>query len=216
MSTGIFITFEGGEGAGKSTQAERLAANLRQRTIETLLTREVGGTPGAEAIRALFATGDTGDWSPLAEALLVSAARADHVERVIRPALENGEWVICDRFTDSMIVYQGHAGGLDLDFLQTLQDQATGGLAPDLTLIFDLDPEIGLARAKARDGGAQARFEQKPLEFHHRLRAGFLQIAENQPGRCAVIDAAQSADDLSTEIWRIIEQRLGDKLAVTG
>ncbi len=188
MARGRFITLEGGEGAGKSTQATALRALLEARGRRVVATREPGGTPGAEEIRALLVTGDPGRWDACSEALLVFAARRDHVEKVIEPALARGDWVLCDRFLDSTLAYQGYARGLGPGAIEALHALAIGRLRPDLTLLFDLDPAIGLRRAAARRGG-EGRFEAQDLAFHQRLRAGFQAIAQAEPERCKVIDA---------------------------
>ena len=170
MTQGRFITFEGGEGAGKSTQLKRLAARLEAAGREVVATREPGGSPGAESIRDIVLKGEADRWSPVTETLLMYAARRDHVERVIRPALERGAFVVCDRFADSTRAYQGAAGGTDPALIAALETHILGGTRPDLTLIFDLPVELGLERAVARPG-AEMRFESKGMAFHERLRA---------------------------------------------
>lgn len=205
---GRFITLEGGEGAGKSTLARKLSESLTARGLEVDLTREPGGTPNAEAIRELLVTGETGRWSPLSEALLLYAARADHLERFIEPALASGRWVICDRFADSTRAYQGAAGKLDRARLDALHVAALGDFAPDLTLILDLDPQAGLERTHRR-GEAATRFEKHDIAFHEALRQGFLEIAHEAPRRCAVIDAAQDPDAIAAQALDLIDQRLG-------
>ena len=207
MARGLFITLEGGEGTGKSTQAARLAATLRAQGREAVATREPGGSVGAEAIRALLVTGEADRWSPAAETLLMYAARLDHVERVIAPALAGGEVVISDRFADSTRAYQGAGGGADSGLIAALEGEVRGHCWPDLTLIFDLDPALGLARAAGRSG-AETRFEAKGLAFHERLRAGFLAIAAAEPERCVIIDAAADMDDVEASVWRAVESRL--------
>ena len=191
MTRARFITFEGGEGAGKSTQLKRLVAHLASAGREVVATREPGGSPGAESIRELVLNGAADRWSPVTETLLMYAARRDHVERVIRPALARGAWVVCDRFADSTRAYQGAAGGTDPGLIAAMETFILEDTRPDLTLIFDLPVEAGLARATAR-AGAELRFESKGLAFHERLRAGFLAIAQAEPKRCAVIDASTS------------------------
>jgi len=197
--TGRFVSLEGGEGTGKSTQLRLLAAHLRGRGLEVVETREPGGTPGAEAIRALLVQGDAGRWSPTVEALLMNAARADHVERLIRPALARGAWVLSDRYADSTLVYQGVAGALDEAALRTLHGFATGGLWPDVTLILDLPEAEGLARAAARAGG-EGRFEAKGAAYHAAVRAGFRARAAAEPARCRLIDASGSPDAVHARI----------------
>jgi len=193
---GRFITLEGGEGAGKSTQACYLADWLRVRGHKVLETREPGGCWGAEALRGLLIDPPDGThWDPVGEALILSAARRDHLRQVIWPALDQGTWVICDRFADSTVAYQGYGHGIPLDTLETLYDLVAGPFAPDLTLILDLDPVVGLARARSR--GALTRFERLDAAFHGRVRAGFLDIARRTPERCAVI-AADGEEEVVT------------------
>ncbi len=205
--TGRFITFEGGEGAGKSTQLRLLDARLRRRGLATVTTREPGGTPGAEAIRALLVTGEPERWDAATEALLMTAARRDHAERVIRPALRRGAWVLCDRFADSTTAYQGHAGGVAADGLAALSRFALGTLCPDLTLILDLPAGEGLKRAGSR-AGAETRFEDRDRAFHEAVRNGFLAIARREPERCAVIDAGAPVRTVARRIAATVEERL--------
>ncbi|WP_296596451.1 dTMP kinase [Phenylobacterium sp.] len=207
MARGRFITFEGGEGAGKSTQVQRLAARLRGQGREVVTTREPGGSPGAESIRDIVLRGDADRWSPTTETLLMYAARRDHVERVIRPALERGAWVVCDRFADSTRAYQGAAGGVDPRFITALETYILEETRPDLTLVFDLPAEVGLERAHAR-AGAEMRFESKGMAFHERLRAGFQAIAAGEPERCAVIDATATMDGVEAAVWAAVQARL--------
>src|SRR3954470_22382811 len=196
---GRFISFEGGEGAGKSTQARLLRTALEARGHSVLLTREPGGSPGAEEIRKLLVEGEPDRWTPLAETLLFLAARADHVARVIEPALAAGTWVISDRFSDSTFVYQGLARGLGIDAVRKLQAAALGNFAPDLTIVLDMEPRAGLDRAVAR-GAAENRFERFDAQFHMRLREGFLAIAAQEPQRCAVIDGAANPEIVAANI----------------
>jgi dTMP kinase len=208
---GVFITFEGGEGAGKSTQIGRLAEHLRQGIRRPVVTtREPGGSPRAEAIREALLAGVAKPYGPFAEALLFSAARIDHLDTLIRPALARGEIVLCDRFTDSTRAYQGAAGGLDPALLASLERVVVGPTRPDLTLILDLDPGAGLARARARSGPSEEpdRFEAETLDFHRRLREAFLGIAAAEPGRCAVIDAAAEAEAVEAAIRSVVAERL--------
>lgn len=198
MSRGRFITFEGGEGTGKSTQARRLADALRGRGLEVVLTREPGGSPGAEAVRDLVVNGAHDRWSPVAETLLMYAARADHLDRVIRPALARGAWVISDRFADSTRVYQGAAGGVDAGFIAAVDRAVVGEDQPDLTLVFDLPFETGLARAAGR-GGGEARFEGKGADYHRRLRDGFLALARGS-ARHVVIDATGDPEAVARRV----------------
>jgi dTMP kinase len=207
VSRGRFITFEGGEGAGKSTQLKRLVERLRRRGLDVVATREPGGSIGAEAIRELVLNGAVDRWSPVTETLLMYAARRDHIERIISPALAKGGWVVCDRFADSTRAYQGAAGGTDPALIAALEAQVLGGALPDLTLVFDLPAEVGLARAQAR--GGEMRFEAKGLAFHNRLREGFLEIARAEPQRCALIDAAASIEAVEEAIWAVVRSRLG-------
>jgi dTMP kinase len=207
MARGLFITLEGGEGAGKSTQAQRLAARLRAAGRPTVTTREPGGSAGAEAIRALIVTGETDRWSATAETLLMYAARFDHVERVIAPALERGDTVICDRFADSTRAYQGAGGGANVALIDALEAEARVHCWPDLTLIFDLPPEEGLKRASNR-AGHETRFEAKGLAFHKRLRDAFLEIAAAEPARCRVLDAVADEDAVEAMVWRAVSERL--------
>lgn len=198
MAKGFFITFEGGEGAGKSTQIERLAKRLRAKKYDVVVTREPGGSPGAEAVRHVLLSGAAEAFGPKMEALLFAAARSDHVEQLIRPAMARGAIVLCDRFLDSSRVYQGVSGGLDPAFMAALERVAINGMMPDLTLILDLDPAEGLKRATTRRGGESAdRFEKETLEVHRRRRQAFLDIAAAEPERCVVIDA--SADPGAVE-----------------
>lgn len=207
MTRGRFITFEGGEGAGKSTQVLRLVARLESAGHEVVKTREPGGSPGAESIRDLVLRGAADRWSPVTETLLMYAARRDHIERVIRPALARGAWVVCDRFADSTRAYQGAAGGTAPGLIAALETFVLEDIKPDLTLVFDLPVDIGLARAHAR-AGAEMRFESKGTAFHERLREGFRAIAEAEPERCALIDASGGMDEVEGEVWRAVSDRL--------
>jgi len=207
MARARFISFEGGEGAGKSTQAKLLRAALESRGHSVLLTREPGGSPGAEEIRKLLVEGEPERWTPLAETLLFLAARADHLTRIIAPALAAGTWVISDRFSDSTFVYQGIARGLGMDFVRRLQQTALGDFQPDLTLVLDVNPEDGLARAGKR-GAAENRFERFDAGFHGRLRDGFLTIAAQEPQRCAIIDGSGDGDIVASAVWRTVTERL--------
>jgi dTMP kinase len=211
-AAGRFITFEGGEGAGKSSHIRLLVPWLRDQGIDAIATREPGGAPGAERIRELLVTGDAARWTPLTEVLLHYAARADHLERTIRPALAAQRWVVCDRFADSTAAYQGYGHGVDLAVIDSLYRRIVGPTAPDLTLILDLPAEEGLHRAGGRPGG-ETRYEQMAIEFHRRLRDGFLAIAANDPQRCAVIDARQERDTVQSAIRAVVSRRLGVKLA---
>jgi dTMP kinase len=203
-----FITLEGGEGAGKSSQARRLAAALRQAGHDVLETREPGGSPGAEEIRRLLTTGEPNRWSPMAETLLHFSARADHVRRTIRPALKEGRWVCCDRFADSTMAYQGYGHGVDRGFIDMLATAVLGDLRPDLTLVFDIPVEQGLARAAKRPG-QENRYEKMDRKFHKALRRGFLEIAANDPQRCVVIDAAGDEKETWQRVRAAVSARLG-------
>ena len=202
--SGRFITFEGGEGSGKSTQVGRLVESLIARGLDVVRTREPGGSPGAEDIRALALNGAAERWSPMTETLLMYAARSDHLERTIRPALVRGAFVICDRFSDSSRAYQGAGGGVGGGFIEAMDAAVVGETQPDLTLIFDLPVEIGLERALAR-GGADLRFESKGLEFHQRLREGFRRVATEHPERCRIVDASGDPDAVFARVWAAVE-----------
>lgn len=206
MTQGSFISFEGGEGAGKSTQIRRLAERLQAAGHDVVVTREPGGSPGAEAIRELLVNGSADRWSPVTETLLMYAARRDHVERVIRPALVEGRVVLCDRFADSTRAYQGAGGDAPASLIASLEEHVLGGTIPNLTLILDLPAEVGLRRAEVRGGAA--RFESKGLPFHERLRAGYLEIARREPERCVVIDADAEIDAVTAAIAEAVAQRL--------
>jgi dTMP kinase len=209
---GRFITLEGGEGAGKSTQARLLRDRLEKEGVRTLLTREPGGTPRAEAIREILLSGKAKPLGPMGEALLFYVARDSHLELSIRPALKRGVWVICDRFHDSTRAYQGAAGGASVSALDALERIVVGDTQPDLTLMLDLPPEEGLKRAKTRAetaGESADRFEEMSLRFHRNLRQEFLDIAKAAPDRCVVIDAQGTPDEVATAIWRAVVQKLG-------
>lgn len=207
VTRGRFITFEGGEGAGKSTQALILVERLRALDLDVVQTREPGGSPGAEEVRRLVVEGEAGRWSAIAETLLMNAARADHLEQVIRPALARGAWVVCDRFADSTRAYQGAGGGVGPDVIGAIERAVVGDDLPDLTLVFDLPVEVGLERAFGR-GLFEARFESKGIEFHQRLRERFLEIARSEPDRCAVIDATRTPDQVAATVWAAVDSRL--------
>jgi dTMP kinase len=208
LTRGRFITLEGGEGAGKSTQAGLLVEALARSGVRALKTREPGGAPGAEAIRKLLVEGDPGQWDALSEALLVVAARRSHLRDTVWPALEAGTSVVCDRFADSTIAYQGYGGGVPRADLEALHRIIAGTFRPDLTLILDLPVEIGMARAAARTG-SETRFEKMGREFHERLRRGFLEIAAGEPDRCVLIDAQTSPDEVHRAILGALRARLG-------
>lgn len=211
---GVFITFEGGEGAGKSTQIRHLERRLVEAGRRVLVTREPGGSHFAEAVRDVLLSPDTAPLSPLASALAFYAARADHLDAKIRPALADGAVVLCDRFSDSTRAYQGAAGGVDATILEAIDKIAVGATQPDLTILLDLDPSIGLARAQTRRATAQTgafivadAFEGRQLEFHQKLRQGFLALARAEAGRFAVVDAFRNELTIADDIWRIVSAR---------
>jgi dTMP kinase len=206
VARGRFITLEGGEGAGKSTQAAGLVEHLRAAGLEVVPTREPGGTPHADQVRSMVVEGGADRWSPIAETLLMNAARADHLEQVIRPALTRGAWVVCDRFADSTRAYQGAGGGVSPEVIATIEQAVVGEDRPDLTLIFDLPVEIGLERAFGR-GLFETRFESKGAAFHQRLRDGFLEIAAREPERCVVIDATAEPEQVASSVWTAVSDR---------
>ena len=206
---GHFITFEGGEGVGKSTQIKLLRESLERLGLSVIQTREPGGAPGAEVVRQIILSGAARDLGPAGEAVLFSAARIDHIEQLIRPALKNGQWVLCDRFADSTRAYQGVLGNLDARVIQALEKITLDGLYPDLTFILDMPAEIGLGRANLRRGVAQSadRFEAESLDFHRALRQAFLDIAIAEPKRCIVINADRDLTIIAAEILRYVMQR---------
>jgi dTMP kinase len=206
--TGRFITLEGGEGAGKSTQIARLKSWLEGRGHAVMVTREPGGSPGAEMVRKLLVEGPAERWDGTTEALLHFAARRDHLRAVVWPALKQNNWVVSDRFADSTLAYQGYGHGVDRSLIAQLYALSVGDFRPDLTLVLDLPVEIGLARAASRRG-VETRYESLPLDFHRRVRAGFLEIAARDPGRCAVINVAQDIDTTSAAIAAVLAERLG-------
>ena len=208
---GLFITFEGGEGSGKTTQIKSLGDWIVDRlpSASLCLTREPGGTKEAESIRALLLNGAASKWQPATEAMMMSASRHEHVVHVIRPALENGDIVICDRFSDSTHVYQGYVGGVDQTLLDGLDRLSCQGLVPDLTLLLDMDSNVGLARTYQR-GSAERRFEAKGAAFHQRVRQGFLQRAECYPGRIVKIDAARPAIDVTDDVIAAVRRLLAE------
>lgn len=208
-----FITFEGGEGVGKSTQVRRLAARLARLGIEAVRTREPGGTPKAEAVRSFILQGKPEVWGVGAEAVLFAAARLDHVNELIAPSLAAGKWVICDRFADSTRAYQGLTGGVDDGLIDALEQLALAGHTPDLTIILDMDPDLAFERVRQRsitDGVATDRFEKEDLAFHRRLRDNFLAIAIANPGRCVVLSAENGEDVVEAEVWRAIVDHFPD------
>jgi dTMP kinase len=212
-----FITFEGGEGVGKSTQVKRLLQSLQRHGVPSMRTREPGGTPKAEAVRSYILQGRSETWGAGAEAVLFAAARLDHVTQLIAPNLESGTWVLSDRFHDSTRAYQGLTGGVNGKLIDALEVLALDGHTPDLTIILDMDPEAAFERVAARaieDGLAETgdRFEKEELEWHKRLRDGFLAIARANPDRCVVISAQQTEDALETEVWETVTERFPELL----
>lgn len=211
MTKGYFITFEGGEGCGKSTQIKLFTEYLQNKGISCLLTREPGGSQGAEEIRSLLLKGEIAKWDKVTEILLFSAARRDHLVKKIWPALENGTTVISDRFADSTMAYQGYGYGIDEDSIQMVNNayqMIADNFEPDLTFILDIQPEVGIARSMARSGNDEQRFEHMDLTFHHNLRNGFLKIAEQNPRRYAIIDASGSIERVHQDIIKAFEERL--------
>lgn len=216
MRKGLFITFEGGEGAGKTTQIKAIAEWLNNQGIEVVSTREPGGTPEAEKLRDLLVKRDGGNWTAEAEVLLFFAARHMHVTDIIKPALEKGKVVICDRFTDSTRAYQAYGHGQDLQFINKVNDLVLQGFEPDLTFILDIPAKDGLARSKRRqseigsdDAASEDRFEKLDIAFHEKLRQGFLDIAQNEPDRCFVIDALQKPDKITNRLQSLISKEGG-------
>lgn len=212
IMTGKFITFEGGDGAGKSTQIKRLAAALAATGRSVTTTREPGGTPTAESIRQLLLSGKAEPLGAEGEAILFAAARADHVDKVIRPALDRGNWVLCDRFADSTRVYQGATGGVDGRLLNALERVAIGETRPDLTIVLDVPVTVGRTRVRSRLGAegdaAPDRFEGEDLDLQERRRQAFLEIAAREPQRCVVVEATRSEDAVAETIWRAVSARL--------
>jgi dTMP kinase len=209
VDTGRFITFEGGEGSGKSTQAGILANRLARAGRQVLATREPGGSPAAEEIREALLSGKVWQFGPFAEALLFSVARGDHVENAIGEALLDGKWVVCDRFLDSTRAYQGATAGVPKSLINALERLTVGGLLPDITFVLDIPAEEGLQRAaERRGGGTPDRFESQELMLHERVRRAFLDIAEEEPDRCIVIDASQPEAMVAEDVWEVVLQRL--------
>lgn len=203
VQQGQFITLEGGEGSGKSTQSRRLVERLSGLGLDVIATREPGGAPGAEEIRNLLVRGDTGRWDPLTETLLLFAARRQHLAETVWPALAAGQWVVSDRFADSTMAYQGYAQGVGREAVERVQLSAIGDFLPNLTLILDLPVEVGLARAAQRTGG-EDRYERMGLAFHQRLHDAYRDIAVREPNRCKIIDATQDLDAVAVGIWTAV------------
>ena len=213
-TTGKFITFEGGEGTGKSTQAAMLARRLESFGVGLLLTREPGGSPGAEIIRHILLSGAAKPFGPEAEAMLFAAAREDHINYAIAPALKAGKWVVCDRFADSTRVYQGSLGKIDQRFIRALERVSVGDLKPDLTFVLDLPAPLAMQRAaERRSGGAPDRFEAEDIAFHEKLRGAYLTLALAEPERCVIIDASQSKEVVAKRIWDAVNARLNPAMA---
>jgi len=215
-----FITFEGGEGVGKSTQVKRLLAHLAEVSVDAVRTREPGGTPKAEAVRSFILQGRSETWGAGSEAVLFAAARLDHVNQLIAPNLAKGTWVISDRFCDSTRAYQGLTGGVDVKLIDALEELALDGHTPDLTIVLDMDPETAFQRVAQRaleDGLALTgdRFEKEELDWHRRLRDGFLDIARNNTDRCVVLSADQGEENLEREIWTLVQSRFPELHAGT-
>jgi dTMP kinase len=209
VETGKFITFEGGEGAGKSTQAGILANRLTRAGRKVFATREPGGSPVAEEIREALLSGKVWEFGPFAEALLFSVARADHIDKAIGQALAEGKWVICDRFYDSTRAYQGVTAGVPRELISALERLTLAGLRPDITFLLDIPVEAGLARAAERRGGmVPDRFERQEIMLHERVRRAFLDIAEEEPDRCMVLDASQPEAMVAEDVWEVVLQRL--------
>jgi dTMP kinase len=213
VARGRFITLEGGEGAGKSTQARLLAGAIETLGMRTLLTREPGGSEGAEAIRGLLVEGDSERWDATTETLLHFAARRDHLERAIRPALAAGACVVCDRFADSTVAYQGYGHGVDRSLIAALHKAVVGETDPDLTVILDIEVEEGLRRAADRSGGVpdqvRDRYERMDVAFHRRVRQGFLEILRMHPRRCVLVDAGPGVESVQAAIRAAVRERVG-------
>jgi dTMP kinase len=206
---GRFISFEGGEGTGKSTQAQELAQRLRSLGVPVRLTREPGGSPGAEVVRHVLLSGAAKPLGAYAEAILFAAARDDHVRQTIRPELDRGHWVISDRFADSTRVYQGALGNVEMRLIRRLEQITVGETRPDLTIVLDLPPSVGLERAARRRGlGEVDRFEAEALDFHGKLREAYLELAEQEPDRCVVVDASPDAETVGNAVWSLVRARL--------
>lgn len=213
VQRGQFVTFEGGEGSGKSTQIAALARTLTAQGIATVTTREPGGSLDAEKIRSFILGGGARNLGALAETFLFSAARLDHVRQTIAPALQAGQWVLCDRFADSTRAYQGVAGAVDMKVVRAIEQVAIDGCAPDITIILDLPVQVGMARAQARRGMTVPadRFEGEAVDYHEKIRQAFVDLARDEPHRCVLIDANRPADAVSADIWRAVHHRLLSK-----
>ena len=218
LEQGFFITLEGGEGSGKTTQINYLSSKLVSEGYQLITTREPGGTPEAERVRNLLVQREGGDWNAMAEVLLLFAARVMHVEQVIKPALQEGKVVICDRFVDSTVAYQGYGHGMDIEKIHEINNTALGSFKPDLTLILDIDAQSGLERSTKRLASQKGysktedRFERMEISFHEKLRTGFLEIAKNEPQRCTVINADQEIDKIGAQIANVVLKELPNKM----
>jgi len=208
MAKAHFITLEGGEGAGKSTHARALSEALNERGIANIVTREPGGSPGAEEIRSILVAGEPGRWDATTELLLMFAARADHIARTIKPALASGQWVICDRFTDSTYAYQGAGRGVPADVIRKVEEAAVANFRPDLTLILDVPVDVAMTRIGDRTH-SENRFEKFDHGFHERLRDHFRKLAKDEPQRCLLIDTTAPAEQVSRDIWRAVAGKFG-------
>jgi len=209
MSNGFFITFEGGEGSGKTTQSELLYNNLKQKGLKVTRTREPGGTILAESIREILLKGEKDKMSSLTELYLFAAARRDHIDNVIAPSLKNNEIVICDRFIDSTTAYQGYAGNIDLNLINSINNFTIGSIIPNITYIFDIDPNIGLKRS-INTTSDEIRFEEKDIGYHKKIRSGFLEIAKNNSDRCIVIDAEQELKKIEEFLLNLTIKKYAD------
>jgi len=209
MSNGFFITFEGGEGSGKTTQSELLYNNLKQKGLKVTRTREPGGTILAESIREILLKGEKDKMSSLTELYLFAAARRDHIDNVIAPSLKNNEIVICDRFIDSTTAYQGYAGNIDLNLINSINNFTIGSIIPNITYIFDIDPNIGLKRS-INTTSDEIRFEKKDIGYHKKIRSGFLEIAKNNSDRCIVIDAEQELKKIEEFLLNLTIKKYAD------
>jgi dTMP kinase len=210
---GKFITFEGGEGGGKSTQSKLLVAAIKENGIQVMHTREPGGTDGAEAIRELLVTGEINKWDAITETFLHLAARRDHVEKMIRPALEAGTFIVCDRFSDSTMAYQGYGHGLGRPFIAKLQNMTIGTFEPDLTIILDVTTDLGMRRAGARSS-REDRYEKMGIEFHEQVRKGFRDTAKQEPARCVVLEANDTIENIHRQILDVVNRRLRMSLKI--
>ena len=209
VKRGKFITIEGGEGSGKSTQASILLDRFQKEGISAIKTREPGGAPTSDAIRSLLVSGETSFWEPISETMLHFAARHEHIVKTINPALDEGQWVVSDRFSDSTMAYQGYGQGVNKSIIDSLYSLTADNIEPDLTLIFDLEPEVGLKRAidRNRSLSLEDRYERMNIEFHRKLREGFLDIAKNNPKRCRIVNAQGSLENVASRVWEEVSKK---------